>query len=94
MSIYSLSTHGLFLPIRDVTRDVIKRLEPWIPSAQPMKSIGEFRWFAVAKIRRVQPGKPDEITRLPGEWHGRTRQQAEARALRAATEWIDARSTE
>jgi len=57
-----------------------------------MKPIGEFRWFAVARVRRKNSGEPDQIVRIPGEWHGRTKQQAEAKARKAAQEWIEQRT--
>ena len=66
-------------------------IEPWIPPAQPMDPLGEFRWFAVARVKQKISGRPDQITRIPGEWHGRTKEQAEARARRAAQEWIEQR---
>ncbi len=64
------------------------RIEPWIPPARQMDPIGEFRWFAVASVRQSCLGGPDQITRIPGEWHGKTKAQAESRARRAAQDWI------
>jgi len=63
-------------------------ISPWIPPARPMEPLGQSRWFAVARVKQKVSGRPDQITRIPGEWHGRTKEQAEARARRAAEEWI------
>lgn len=68
-----------------------KKIEPWIPPARRMKPIGEFRWFAVARVKQTNPGKPHQMGRIPGEWHGRTKEQAEAKARKAAKEWIEQR---
>jgi hypothetical protein len=56
-----------------------------------MEPIGEFRWFAVARVRQNNAGQPNQLVRIPGEWHGRTKEQAEAKARKAAKEWIEQR---
>lgn len=69
-----------------------RRFEPWIPDARPMERIGEYRWFTTARIRQLDAARDDAHIRLRGEWHGRTKAEAEAKARRAAQAWIDERS--
>ena len=75
-----------------VDRALDIELEPSIPPARVMSAIGEFRWFTLARVRQIRAGRPDDFIRLAGEWHGKTKNQAEAKALRAAKEWIAERS--
>ena len=66
----------------------------YIPAAEaprPMDAIGGNRWYARARVKMRRADQPDTVIRIPGEWHGKTAQEAEQRALRAAGEWIDAR---
>lgn len=67
---------------------MVKKYDAWIPSAQPMKAIGEFEWFAKAKVKQLWTGRANDFITLPGEWHGKTKEEAEAKARRAAQEWI------
>ena len=62
--------------------------EPYIPPARPMRPVGPNEWFATAQLRHLAAGRADHLIRLPGEWHGRTKAEAEAKARRAAEEWI------
>ena len=65
-----------------------------VPSAEPansMNPIGERCWYALAKVWLVRSGEIDSYIRLPGEWHGKTAEEAESRALRAARVWVDER---
>ena len=66
----------------------------WIPPAQPMKPLGEYEWFAKAKVKQTETGRADDITTVRGEWHGKTKEEAEAKARRAAEEWISEREEE
>ncbi|HEY5624267.1 MAG TPA: hypothetical protein VIV14_10950 [Gammaproteobacteria bacterium] len=66
----------------------------FVPAAEPaeeMNPIHDFRWYSKARVRLVLPGQPDSLIRLPGEWHGKTREEAESRAVRAAHDWINGR---
>ena len=65
-----------------------RRFEPWIPAAQPMPTVASNGWFATARIRQLDAARDDAYIRLRGEWHGRTPAEAEAKARRAAEEWI------
>ena len=65
-----------------------KKYEANILPAQPMNSIGDYRWFARARVRQIETGRDYDFIRIPGEWHGKTSQEAESKALRAAQEWI------
>ena len=70
-----------------------KRFEPWIPPAQPMTPVADKRWFATARIRQLDAARDDAYIRLRGEWHGRTQAEAEAKARRAAEEWVERRES-
>jgi hypothetical protein len=66
----------------------------YIPAAETpesMDAIGGNRWYARARVRMRRPDQPDTVIRLAGEWHGKTPEEAESRALRAASDWIAAR---
>lgn len=66
--------------------------EPAIPAAKPMNPIGEYTWFATAQVRQLGTVYDNHCIRLRGEWHGKTKQEAESKARRAAEAWIAARS--
>ncbi len=66
----------------------MKRYEADIPPAQSMSSIGKKQWFARARAKEIGSGRTNHFIRIPGEWHGQTREEAEAKARRAADEWI------
>ena len=65
-----------------------KRYEVDVPPAQSMRPIGDKKWFARARVRQTGSGRVNDFIRIPGEWHGKTSEEAEARARRAAEEWI------
>jgi hypothetical protein len=67
---------------------------PAAEPAEPMTPIHGFCWYAKARVRLVRPDQPDSLIRLPGEWHGKTRDEAESRAVRAARDWINGRYTD
>ena len=64
------------------------RYVPYIPPAQKMSPIGKKEWFATAQIKQLGTVYDNHCVRLPGEWHGATKAEAEAKARRAAEEWI------
>ena len=66
----------------------MKHYEADIPPAQSMSPIGKKQWFARARAKEIGPGRTNHFIRIPGEWHGQTREEAEAKARRAAEEWI------
>ena len=66
----------------------MKHYEADIPPAQSMSSIGKKQWFARASAKEIGSGRTNHFIRIPGEWHGQTREEAEAKARRAAEEWI------
>jgi len=65
--------------------------EPYIPPAQPMRPIGPNSWFATAQVRLLGTAHDRHYIRVRGEWHGKTKAEAEAKARRAAEAWIAAR---
>jgi hypothetical protein len=65
-----------------------RKYEAVVVPAQSMKPIGVNRWFAQARIRQTGIGRNNDVIRIPGEWHGRTRQEAESKARLAAEDWI------
>lgn len=71
---------------------MVRRFEPWIPAARPMTPVAGQQWFATARIRQLDAARDDAYIRLRGEWHGRTAAEAEAKARRAAEEWIASRT--
>jgi hypothetical protein len=66
-------------------------LLPYAEPAKSMEPIHDHRWYAKARVRIVRPDQPDCFVRIPGEWHGKTQEQAEARARHAASDWIHER---
>jgi hypothetical protein len=70
----------------------MKQYEPHIPPAQPMQSIGPNAWYATAQVRLLTTLHDRHYIRVRGEWHGKTKAEAEAKARRAAEAWIAARS--
>ena len=70
-----------------------KPYEVHIPPAQSMRPLRENKWFAGAQVMRTGTGRENDLIKLYGEWHGKTSGEAEAKARRAAEEWI-ARHTE
>ncbi len=86
MSVYKVSDRfGRKRPLDSV---MMKQYEVHIPAAQAMKPIGEHRWFARARVKQIGAERVNDFVRILGEWHGKTSEEAEAKARRAAEEWI------
>ena len=56
-----------------------------------MEPIGANKWLARAKVKQLKSGHSSDFINLPGEWHGKTKEEAEAKSRRAANEWISER---
>ena len=56
-----------------------------------IEPIGEYEWFDKAKVKQIGTGRSDDFITLQGECRGKTKEEAEARARKAAADWISER---